>query len=190
MEILLLGYVQRGHAFREDFYMKKRGQLVYKNIISLVVSAIIIVAFISAGRSYGSNEASFKLALAKDIALAIDVIYAYDGDIVFNYPNDISGFEIDIRDGIVKVYSKSQGKNDITAQSYYYSGNTKENLDFSIINSKFIRFEKSNGKLKIYGIQEIETGGNFGGGGASYTGNVIQQKITTTDAVSAAEPLR
>ena len=134
--------------------MKKRGQLVYKAIISLVVSAIIIAAFISAGKSYGSNEASFKLAIAKDIALLIDVIYAYDGDIIFNYPNDISGFEIDIRDGLVRVYSKSQGRNDVTAQSYFYSGNAKESLDFSIINSKFIRFEKSNGKLKISGMTE------------------------------------
>ena len=97
--------------------MQKRGQLVYKALIVILASALVITGFLQAGKSYGSQEAFYKLAVAKDLALTIDLIYAFPGDIVYIYPNDVSGYYIKIKQNTIKVYSEEQDK---TFGLYYF----------------------------------------------------------------------
>jgi len=129
--------------------MKKRGQLVYKALISVIVSAIVVAAFVIAGKTYGNQEAYHKLAVAKDLALVLDAIYSYSGDIEFRYPNEISDYIIEVKDNVVKVYSKKFGKADPTSASYGFAGISAESLNFEIKDAKYVRIEKISGKIVI-----------------------------------------
>ena len=133
--------------------MEKRAQIVYKALVVIIGGALIIAGFVQAGKSYGRQEAFYKLAVAKDVALTIDLLYGMPGDVSFTYPNDVSGYDVEIRDSIVKIYDTGSA-NDLTSQSYNYAGIDKDPLSISIKNQKFLKFEKSNGKIKIRGVPE------------------------------------
>jgi hypothetical protein len=129
--------------------MQKRGQLVNKALIVLIVSAIVVIAFISAGKSFGSGDAYYKLAVAKDIALSVDLISGMPGDIVFTYPNDLSGYDIEVTKNIVFVYSNKFGKLDPVKASYTFS-NAGYPIDNTYIkNAKYVIIEKTGNKIKI-----------------------------------------
>src|SRR3989344_3720260 len=99
--------------------MEKRGQLVYKALLVIIASGIVVTAFLAAGKSYGSQEAFYKLAVARDLALTIDLIYGLPGNIEYIYPNDISDYDIEVKDSLVKVYSHNLGKTEIYNQKYH-----------------------------------------------------------------------
>lgn len=131
--------------------MKKRGQLVYKALVVLIGSALIIAGFVQAGKSHGSQEAFYKLAVAKDLALTIDVIYSLPSDIEYTYPNDVSGYDVDINGNRVAIHSTG-GSKDTTSQSYGFVGLSNDALNFQLKNQKFIKFKKINGKMNIVGV--------------------------------------
>ena len=131
--------------------MKKRGQLIYKELIVIIGSALIIVGFIQAGKSYGNQEAFYKLAVAKDLALTIDLMYALPGDIEYTYPNDVSGYEIEIKGNVVKVYTNNQDK---TFGQYNFAGSANYFINVNIKNQKFIKLEKINDRIKISGVNK------------------------------------
>ena len=132
--------------------MKKRGQLVYKALISVIVSAIVVVAFVMAGKTYGNQEAYYKLAIAKDLALTIDLIYALPGDIEYVYANDVSAYGIEIKNNYVKVYDYKLGKMDPTAASYNYAGIGNDAINADIKGLKFVKLSKKHGQIKIIGV--------------------------------------
>ena len=131
--------------------MKKRGQLVYKALIVIIASAIVIFAFVKAGTSYGNQEAFYKLAVAKDIALTIDLMYALPGDIEYVYPNDISAYGIEVKDNNVRVYNFKLGKNDPTAAAYTYAGMSDDAIRADINGQKFAKLSKTSNQIKIIG---------------------------------------
>ena len=133
--------------------MKKRAQTVYEALVIIICGALIIAGFVQAGKSYGRQEAYYKLAVAKDIALTIDLLYGMPGDVSFKYPNDVVGYDIEIRNNVVKIYHTGSA-NDLTSQSYTFAGIDKDPLSITIKNQKFLKFEKSNGRIKISGVQE------------------------------------
>ena len=135
--------------------MKKRGQLVYKAIISLIASAIIVISFISAGKTFGNREAFYKLAVAKDIALTIDLMYGLPGNVEYFYPNGISGLSIEIKDSIVKIYNSEYDASDSTAASYQFNGIASDMINAKIDNKKFLKIEKTGGRIKISGVDTI-----------------------------------
>ena len=147
--------------------MKKRGQLVYKAIVVIIASAIVIFAFLQAGKSYGNQEAFYKLAVAKDLALTLDLIYGLPGDIIYTYPNGVSQYDIEVIDNKIKIYNHEIGKNDPTAASYSFAGIASGNLKTEIKAMKFVKIEKKNNKIEITGVPEnfVAGGGNIGGGG-------------------------
>ena len=133
--------------------MGKNGQLLsYKAIFVLIVSSLLIYVFILAGKSFGSQEAPYKNALAKEIALTIDTIYSIPGDIIFIYPNQISGYTIEIKDNSVLVY-KGNNKLDPTIQSYAFHRISSDNPDFIISSHKYLTIQKKNNQLKITGLE-------------------------------------
>ena len=134
--------------------MKKRGQLVYKALIVIIASAIVVFAFVKAGASYGSQEAFYKLAAAKDIALTIDLMYALSGDIEYVYPNDISAYGIEVKDNNVRVYNYKLGKNDPTTVAYTYAGISNDVIRADINGQKFVKLSKINNQIKIMGVNQ------------------------------------
>lgn len=129
--------------------MKKRGQLVYKALVVIIGGALIILGFLQGGKSYGSQEAFYKLAVAKDLALTIDLMYALPGNIELNYPNDISGYDIEIKENTIKVYN---GEGDKTIGVYTFAGTDKDMINIHIKNSKFVKLEKINNNIIITGV--------------------------------------
>jgi len=149
--------------------MEKRGQLVYKALISIIASAIVVIAFIAAGKTYGNQEAYYKLAVAKDLALVIDLMYSLPGDIEYVYATDVFAYGIEIKNGNVRVYDYSLGKLDPTAASYNYVGFGSDAINANINGLKFVKLSKINGKVIVTGVLEnfVAGGGKTGGGGAS-----------------------
>ena len=136
--------------------MEKRGQLVVKAFYITVISALVIISFISAGKSYGSQEAYYKLAIARDVAITIDTLYGLSGDIIYYYPNDVSDYQIEISDSIVKVYQKNSGKLDVLSTSHNFAGTSFDDLKVQISGSKFLKFEKIGNRLIITGANSKE----------------------------------
>ena len=132
--------------------MKKRGQIVYEALLVIIASVVIISAFIQAGKSYGSQTAFYKLAVARDLALAIDSIYGLPGNIQYVYPNDISGYDIDVIGNSVKVYEHKLGSQDTTAASHSFAGLGTDIINVQIKGKKFVRIEKADNKLIIMGV--------------------------------------
>lgn len=131
--------------------MKKRGFLAYKAIILGIVSIILIVGFINIGKSYGSQTAFYKLALAKDIALTIDLIYGLPGDIIYIYPNELSDYDIEIAGNRISVYEHKLGSQDPTAGSYNFAAIGTDALNAQLKGKKYIRLEKSGSKITATG---------------------------------------
>lgn len=134
--------------------MKKRGQLVYKALVVIIGSALIIAGFLQAGKSYASQEAFYKLAVAKDLALTIDLLYAIPGNVEYTYPNDISGYDIEIRDNKVMIYDANQGRLDLNQKSYNYVGSETNPINAYVKNQKFVKFEKINSAIIVTGVNK------------------------------------
>jgi|SRR3989344_3025571 len=147
--------------------MKKRGQLANKAFIVIIVSAIVILAFINAGKSYGKQEVYYKLAVARDLAITIDLAYSLPGDFYYIYPNEISGYDIEFKDNSVRVYSSKLGKLDPTIASHSFAGLSADKLDTILANAKFLTIEKKGEKLQIAGFSKFEGGGDASGGAGS-----------------------
>lgn len=134
------------------YNMKKRGQLVYKALLVIIASVIIISAFIQAGKSYGSQTAFFKLAVARDLALTIDLVYGLPGNIQYVYPNDISGYDADIIGNTVTVYDHKIGRQDPTSASHSFAGLETDIINAQVKGAKFVRIEKTDNKIIITGV--------------------------------------
>ena len=134
--------------------MKKRGQLVYKALVVIVGSALIIAAFVQAGKSYGSQEAFYKLAIAKDLALTIDLLYALPGNVEYVYPNDVSRYDIELRDNKVTIYDTNQGRLDTNQKSYNYVGSETNSINAYIKNQKSVKFDKINSAIIVTGVNK------------------------------------
>ncbi|MEK6943193.1 MAG: hypothetical protein AABX00_03975 [Nanoarchaeota archaeon] len=142
--------------------MQKRGQLVNKALIVLIVSAIVVIAFISAGKSFGSGDAYYKLAVAKDLALSVDLISGMPGDVVFTYPNDVSGYDIEVKKNLILVYGNKLGKLDPVKATYSFSS-VGQIEDVYIKNAKYVTIEKTGNKIIL---KESTLFAGFGGSGA------------------------
>ncbi len=133
--------------------MEKRGQLVYKALISVIASAIVVAAFITAGKSYGNQEAYYKAAVARDIALLLDTIISSSGDVEYTYPNDVSKYLIEVKDNVVRVYDYNFGKTDPVQASFRFAGG-KQTIDSQISGLNYINIRKMSGKIEITGIAD------------------------------------
>lgn len=135
--------------------MDKRGQTVYKVLIVLVAAGLIIYTFVNAGISFGSQEALYKLAIARDLALMIDLMYGLPGDLQFTYPNDISNYDIEIKNNVVKIYNPLSIADQI-ARTHSFAGISSDSPSAEIKAKKFVRLEKVGNKMTITGISDEE----------------------------------
>lgn len=131
--------------------MPKRGQLVLKAVIDLIISAAIIFAFPYIGQSFGSGDVYKKEIVAKEIALIIDSLYAYPYDIVVYYEQDLTGFIIEISNDEVIVYSiTSNGyDSDLTYKKYKFFQTGDNVIKAKLESPKRIKFEKQTNQLTI-----------------------------------------
>lgn len=136
------------------FFQSKRGQLAYEALIIIIVSGIVVFTFVKAGEAYGSQEAFYKLAVAKDLALTIDSMYAIPGDVEYTYPNDISDYDIEIKENTIKIYNHKLGRKDITPASYSFVGLVTDLINTRIENKNLIKLKKVNSKITVSGVDK------------------------------------
>ena len=131
--------------------MKKRAQLVYKALVVIIASALVFLSFLQAAKEYGNQEAYYKLAVAKDLALTINLMYALPGNIEFTYPNDVSGYDIKIKENTIRIY---YGEGDKVVGIYTYAGTDKDSINVHIKNSDLIKLKKINDNIIITGVSK------------------------------------
>lgn|SRR3989338_3010541 len=102
--------------------MQKRGSLVYKALITLILSAIIVTSFVTIGNQYGSEEAAHKQAIANDLALIFTEMQAMPGDLTLAYGQDTARYGIRVSGTSILVYSADLGPSDLTAGRAGFSG--------------------------------------------------------------------
>jgi hypothetical protein len=132
--------------------MQKKSQLVFRDLSAVLISVVLIVSFLSAGKSYGSQEAFHKLAIEKDLAITIDLLYSIPGNLEYTYPNDVSNYDIVIKNNVITVYSHSQGKEDVTAPAYGFVGISTDQISAQITAKKYVKFEKKEDKITLKGV--------------------------------------
>ena len=59
----------------------KKSSIVLKAMAVSILSIFVVVTFLQAGKAYGSQDIFFKSALARDLAIMIDALYALPGDV-------------------------------------------------------------------------------------------------------------
>lgn len=127
--------------------MQKRGSLIYKGLIVTIAIGIVILIYTEAGASFGSQRAFYKLAVAKDIALLIDSLYAMPGDVKTAYDKDLSKYAIVVNANVVKVYETNLGIADITSAQYKFFGHEISNV--KVENPKHLIITKTNDKITL-----------------------------------------
>ncbi len=134
----------------------KKSQLVVKGLFVMIISAIVVVSFIIAGRSYGKQEIYFKAAAAKDIAFLLDEMYSTPGDVEFVYPQELAGFGIKIANNKVTVFKFSPL--DTVAASYEYAGIAEESKKINVeLNSLCkLKFEKQRDIISVQNFCEAK----------------------------------
>lgn len=102
--------------------MRKRGQLVYKALVTLILSALIVFSFMSAGKAFGSGEAYFKRAVVEDLALLFEQMQALPGDVIVRYPEDLTDFTIRAEGTEVLIFDAADGPLDPTRTTASFVG--------------------------------------------------------------------
>ena len=130
--------------------MIKRGQIVLKFTIILIISAVVIISFVNIGQAYGKGTVYRKTIAAREIPLIIDALYSYPYDSIVYYNKDLSGLTVEIIDGKVKVYdSKSIVGKDMTSRQYGFFPTGQNKIEAKLEDPKNIRFEKKNNIIVI-----------------------------------------
>jgi hypothetical protein len=99
--------------------MKKRGQLILKPTVELIVAITIFLLFIYVGKTWGNGEVFQKARAAKESALIIDAMYATEGNAYITYPVNLSKYIIKFSSGNVLV-SSAKTQPDQTEVSYSF----------------------------------------------------------------------
>ena len=140
--------------------MKKRGQLVFIAIITLVVALLVGLLYPKIAKTLATGDMALKIAAARDIALIIDAIYAFPYDIEIEYYYDLSELIVDISQSSVKIYDASlvsvdngiiQGSDPNFAKYSFVPVDDNPNLILDM--PKRILFSKTDDGLNIIGIR-------------------------------------
>ncbi len=139
--------------------------------MTVIMSVFLLIAFTSAGKTFGKGEFYQRMAIARDLAITIETLYAVPGDVQMVYPLDLGGLGIKISKNAVTVFEGS--KFDTTATVYEFA-DRQPPLDILISKASTLLIEKKGSKVTITGClsQPQNAGGNggdFGGGGAGCT---------------------
>ncbi len=99
--------------------MNKKGSSVLMIIFELIIVIFVIyMTFIIAER-YGSSDTANKVNLANDIKMMMDVLVATPGDVIVNYPGDVSRYTITMNSYMVSVLVKGE-KTDLQVIRRYF----------------------------------------------------------------------
>jgi hypothetical protein len=102
--------------------MAKRGELTLEALLYLSLSLMLLTLFPYYAHSYAGGELHYKEAIAKDLTMTVNQLYAMPGDARILYAQDVSHHTITIQGNTILVSSTSLGKIDTTARSSTFIG--------------------------------------------------------------------
>jgi len=129
--------------------MKKRGAAFSMlSAIEVVAAAIILLLLFNHAMRWSSSERPYQAYLAEDIALVIDSLYSSPGgNIIVNYTQDASGFNVSIDEKKVLLYKKGIGIDEISRK---FIGTGTDKIDEKLLeNPKEIQFAKIGNEILI-----------------------------------------
>ncbi len=129
--------------------MSKSGQLVLKAIVSLLISALVIVLYPIVGQTYANRETFKNMIVARDIALTIDALYSRPYDATVYYEKDLAGSTVEFSGSYVKVYDRSLGEKFDPSLAEYKFFTTGHEINAKFESPKKIKFEKKGNILTI-----------------------------------------
>ncbi len=135
--------------------MTKRGQLVIKFIIILIISVVLVLFFPAIGEIYGKREIYKKTIAAREIALLIDTLYAYPFDATVYYEKDLTGLAVEFSEQNVMVYDARLKNFDPAPAKYHFSVTGATTIKVKIENPKAIKFEKIKNNLIVSKYETI-----------------------------------
>lgn len=134
--------------------MGKRGNLAFKFLMILTISAILLILYPKVAESFAKGELAKKTIAAREIALLLDTMYSYPYTMTIDYDINLMGFTLEISDQTVAVYDTKLGKTiDPSLANYRFFTTRGDNPKFTIENSKKIRFKKINDKIEVSKLQ-------------------------------------
>lgn len=141
----------------------KKSALVLKALAVSLLCVFLYVAFVQAGRAFGSQDKFFKIALARDVAIAMDALYALPGDAYIEYPVDMNpadfrGYGIKVTPNKVEVFSSDIGEHDVTAATYDFTGVEGSDPSVVIPNPDKLIIKKGGNNIILMGENEAVTG--------------------------------
>jgi hypothetical protein len=106
--------------------MQEDTTLPVSALLSFILAVFVLFMIPKAYMAYGSGEVTFKVAVARDIALALNVMCSYPSDFETTYNLNLENYIVEIADKTVKISSKSSAHisnnvvigSDLTAASY------------------------------------------------------------------------
>jgi len=126
--------------------MNKRGVVRSMFLAGEIVGAAIVAfLLISSAVKWSDSETPYKAYLARDMALVIDTLFSSPGNIIINYTQNVSKYNIDFNENSTTVYKKTQ----IDGMSYKFVGYKGFEMDLTLKNPAKIQFAKINDEISI-----------------------------------------
>ena len=137
----------------------KKSALVLKALAVSIICIFLIVVFVQGGKAFGSQDYFFKIAMARDIAITIDALYALPGDAYIEYPIDMNptdfrGYGIKVTPNKVEVFSSDFGELDPTSASYDFTGRETSDPSVTLPNPNKLIIRKMGNKIELSGEDE------------------------------------
>ncbi|MBR9706318.1 hypothetical protein GOV14_04735 [Candidatus Pacearchaeota archaeon] len=133
--------------------MKKKGQLMFKALFVVIIAAFIVFFFIQVGKTYGNGEAYSKLAIAKDIALTINTLSSYPGDISVKYPADLKKYTIKTHPNKITVSDSNIGRIDPTRGEYKFVMSNIKVIESEVKAPEGLLITKTDNNIKISSLR-------------------------------------
>src|SRR3989338_2635466 len=91
--------------------MKRKGQVVLKPIVELLLGIAVVASLFFIGKGYASHDFAIKSFLAQETALVVDALYDVPGNMYLSYPFDFSRYVLQLDNGNIVVESQIKNFN-------------------------------------------------------------------------------
>ena len=109
----------------------------------IIVIFVIYTTFVIAER-YASSDTANKVNLANDIKMMMDVLVATPGDVIINYPGDVSRYAIILNSHMVSIIIKGEiAEKQVIRQFFLPIGYSAEGVTEEISNICFYKINKN-----------------------------------------------
>jgi len=127
-----------------QIFIKKRGQIVLKPAIEIIVAITIFLIFIAVGKEYGTGEIFQKIRASNDNALSADALYAFPGNAYLPFLGSSSKFLINFERSSVKIAAY---ENDPLQATHFFVKGAGPDIRFYFENPQNFFLAKSGDKL-------------------------------------------